>query len=87
MKHVNPNQETLNGIPFLHALCLSNIEDKKIIELMQFYITENSWNPGSDCLDIEGNTALHIACQANKLAFASYLIKQAHCDPNIEKKW
>ena len=53
---------------------------------MQFYITEYSWNPGSDYLDIEGNTALHIACQANKLALASYLIEQAHYDPNIENK-
>ena len=86
MKHVNPNQETLDGTPFLHALCHSNIEDKKIIELMQFHITENSWNPGSDYLDIEGNTALHIACRANNLALASYLIEQAHCNPNIENK-
>ena len=88
MKMVDPYWKTLDGTYFLYALCQSNIEDKKVIELMQYYILENNWNPDSDYLDSdhEGNTALHIACQANKLALVSYLIDQAHCDPNIENK-
>ena len=85
MKNVNPTWKMLNGTHFLHAVCQSNIDDKTI-ELMQYYILENSWNPDSDYLDSEGNTALHIACQANKIALVSYLIDQAQCNPNIKNK-
>ena len=85
MKMVHPNWKTLDGIHFLHALCQSNVEDTKIIELMQHYKMKYCLNPDT-FLDIEGNTALHIACQANKLAVVSYLINQAHCNPNIPNK-
>ena len=87
MKLIYPTLKTLDGIRFLHALCQSSVEDNKIIdsELMQYYILENGWNP-DDYLDSKGNTVLHIACQANKLTLVSYLIDQAHCDPNIKTK-
>ena len=83
MKMVHPNWKTLDGSHFLHALCQSNVEDTKIIELMQHYKMKYGLNPDT-FLDSKGNTALHIACQANKLAVVSYLIDQAHCDPNIK---
>ena len=71
MKMVDLNWKTLDGIHFLHCLCHSKVEDKKIIELMQHYnITKNGLN--NTFLDSEGNTALHIACQANKLALVWY---------------
>ena len=82
MKNVNPNWTTVDGAHFPHVLCLSNIENDKVTELMQYYIMENGWNP--DTIDGEGNTVLHIACQNNEFALVSYLINQAHCNPNIE---
>ena len=85
MKMVHPNWKTLDGSHFLHALCQSNIEDTKIIELMQHYMLKHGLNPDT-FLDGEGNTALHIACQVNKFAVVSYLIDQAHCDPNKKNR-
>ncbi|MCG8624398.1 MAG: ankyrin repeat domain-containing protein, partial [Proteobacteria bacterium] len=82
MKNVNPNWKTVDGAHFSHVLCLSNIENDKAIELMEYYIAENGWNP--DTPDGEGNTVLHFACQTDKFALVSYLIDQAHCNPNIE---
>ena len=82
MKNVNPNWTTVDGAHFSHILCLSNIENDKVIELLQYYILENGWNP--DTLDSEGNTILHIACQNDKLALVSYLIDQTQCNPSIE---
>ena len=82
MKNVNPKWKTLDRAHFPHVLCLSNIEDDKLTELMQYYILENGWNPNT--FDGRRNTILHIACQTDKVALVSYLIDQAQCDPNIE---
>jgi ankyrin repeat protein len=82
MKNVKPNWKMANGAHFPHALCLSNIENNKIVELMQYYILDNGWNPGT--FDGKGNTVLHNACQTNKLAVVSYLIDQAQCNPNLK---
>ena len=82
MKHVNPNWKTVDGAHFPHVLCLSNIENNKVTELMQYYMLENGWNP--DTSDGEGNTVLHIACQTDKLVLVSYLVDQVQCNPNIE---
>ena len=82
LKNVNPNWKTADGAHFPHVLCLSNIEIKKVTELIQYYIVENDWNP--DTSDTRGNTVLHIACHTDKLALVSYLIDQAQCNPNIE---
>ena len=82
MKSVNPNWTTVDGAHFPHILCRSNIENDKVIELLQYYILENSWNP--DTFDSERNTVLHIACQTDKLVLVSYLIDQAQCNPNVE---
>ena len=60
--------------------------DDKIIELMQYYMLENGWNPGNNYSDNNGNSVLRIACQANKLPLVSCLIDQVHCDPNIKDK-
>ena len=81
MKNVNPNWKTVDGAHFPHVLCLSNIENDKVTELIQYYILENGWNP--DTFDSEGNTVLHIACQTDKLVLVSYLIDQTQCNPNI----
>ena len=85
MKNVGLTWKTLDGVHFLCALYQSNIE-AKTIELTQYYILENGWNPDNHYLDHKGNTVLHIACRANKLALVSYLIDQAHCDPNVKNK-
>jgi ankyrin repeat protein len=82
MKNVNPNWRTVDGAHFPHVLCLSNIEDNKVTELVQYYILRKGWNP--DTFDGSRNTILHISCQANKLALVSYLINQAQCNSNIE---
>jgi ankyrin repeat protein/signal recognition particle receptor subunit beta len=82
MRSINPNWKTVDRAHFPHVLCLSTIENNKVIELMQYYILENGWNP--DTSDSEGNAVLHIACQTDKLSLVSYLIDQAQCNPNIE---
>ena len=82
MKNVNPNWKTVDGALFPHVLCLSNIENSKVAELMQYYILENGWNP--DTFDGKGNTVLHTACLTNKFALVSYLIDQVQCNPNIK---
>ena len=86
MKNVNPNWKTVDGSHFPHVLCLSSIENNKVIEpsLVQYYILEsqNGWNP--DTFDSKGNTVLHIACQTDKLVLVSYLIDQTQCNPNAE---
>jgi ankyrin repeat protein len=84
MKNVNPNWKTVDGAHFPHVLCLSTIENYKIIELMQYYILMNGWNP--DISDSEGNTVLHIACQINKFALVRYLVNQAQCNLNMENR-
>ena len=88
MRMVNPSWKTFDNIHFLHALILSKVEDTKVIELMQYYniILNNGLNPENTFLDNEGNTILHIACQANRLSLVSYLIDRAQCDPNIINK-
>jgi ankyrin repeat protein len=84
MKNVNPNWKTWDGAHFPHALCLSSIENDKVIELMQYYILENGWNP--DTSDDKGLCVLHIACYTDKLDLIYYLIDQAKCNPNIENR-
>ena len=81
MKNVNPKWKTLDGTPFVHALCRSNIEDKDLIELMQYYILEKCWSD-YNIMNSKGNTVLHIACETNKHNLMTYLIDQAQCDPN-----
>jgi ankyrin repeat protein len=87
MKNVNPMWKTADGAHFPHALCLTNVENIKLIELtelMHYYILEKGWNP--DTFDSEGNTILHIACQTDKLALVSYLTDQAKCNSNRENR-
>ena len=84
MKMVDPNWKTLDGDCFLHVLCQSKLEDKKLIELMQFYVRANGLNP--DILDSNENTALHIACQTDKPALVSFLIEEVQCNPCIKNK-
>ena len=84
MKMVDPNWKTLEGDRFFHVLFISKIEDKKLIEQMQYYIQEKCLNP--DILDSNENTALHIACQANRTAIVSFLLNEARCDPCIKNK-
>ena len=43
-----------------------------------------TWNP--DDRDIDGYTALHLACKGNRLTLAKLLLSVAHCDPNVKSK-
>ena len=81
MKMVDPNRKTLDGDHFLYAICQSTTDDKRLIKLMQCCIKED---PG--ILDSNGNTALHIACQADKPALVALLLDEAKCDPSIKDK-
>jgi ankyrin repeat protein len=65
MKNVNPIWKTLDGAHFPHVVCLTNVENNKLIELMQYYILENGWDP--DTCDGEGNTIIHIVCKTDNL--------------------
>ena len=80
-KMVDPNWKTLNGDCILHVFCQSRIDDKQLIKLMQYYMKENV-----NILDDNENTALHIACQVDKPALVSFLIKETCCDPNVKNK-
>ena len=84
LKKVNPDWKTLDGDHFFHVLCQSRIDDKTLIELMQYYIIEYGLNP--DILDSNDNTALHIACQTDRPAVVLFLTGKAHCNPNLKNK-
>ena len=86
MRMAHPNWKTLDGVQFLYALYQSKVDNINIIELTQHYILKDCFNPDNTTIDNQGNTALHIACQANKLALVSYLIEQVHYDPNVKNK-
>ena len=62
-------------------LIMSSEKDSVIHEILTLSIRK-LWNPNE--LNSDGYTALHLASKANKLAVVSYLIDQAHCDPNIK---
>ena len=81
MKLVRPIWNTLDRDGFLHVLCNSKLEDGKVIELIKYYWLKGVLNP--NVLDSKGNTALHIACQANKPSLVSCLLINARCDPCI----
>ena len=78
MKMVDPNWKTLDGDHFFHVLCLSEIEDKKLVELMQHNnnIREDGLN---NSLDNKGNIT-------DRPGLVSFLLNEAQCDPIIEDK-
>ena len=84
IKPVHPKWKTLDGCCFFYVLCQSKLEEENLVELSQHYVQAYGLN--TEILDNDENTALHIACQANKLAVVSYLVDKAHCNPNIKKQ-
>ena len=64
----------------LRFVAMEEVQNKcSLIELML-----TTWNP--DDRDIDGYTALHLACKAGNPALVEFLISVAHCDPNIKSK-
>ena len=45
-------------------------------------LTQLMWNP--DITNSDGNTALHLACQADQQDTVNFLLSQTLCDPNIK---
>ena len=45
-------------------------------------LTQLMWNP--DIANSDGNTALHLACQADQQDTVNFLLSQTPCDPNIK---
>ena len=45
-------------------------------------LTQVMWNP--NIANSDGNTALHLACQADQQDTVNLLLSQTHCDPNIK---
>ena len=58
--------------------------DCEVLELLKLSISKGTmlWNP-NDC-NIDGYTALHLACKADSFNIVNYLLSVAHCDPNIK---
>ena len=81
MKMVNPSLKTLDGDSVFHIVCQSEIGEVKLLKLIRHYIKVGSLD--TDIVDSNKNTALHIACQADKPALVSFLLDESHCDPNI----
>ena len=57
----------------LKFAAIENIPNDRLAQLM--------WNP--NIANSDGNTALHLACQADQPDIVIFLLKQAHCDPNV----
>ena len=63
---------------------LSNdIEESKSLELLKLLVTKFNWDP-SEIMN-NGNTALHLACEINRLKIVEYLLL-IHCNPNVQNK-
>ena len=69
------------------SILLAAVDDMKemeIVELLQLSSQMGTWDPNS--MNRDGNTALHLACKANKPAIVTSLLSEAHCNPNIKNK-
>ena len=59
----------------------SDIEESESLELLQLLVMEHNWDP-SETMN-NGDTALHLACERNKLRTAQYLLS-VNCNPNVK---
>ena len=57
----------------------SAIERGDLPEL-QRVLEKSQWDVGSEPLDSEGQTALHIACANGRLDIVQYLVNERECD-------
>ena len=57
----------------LKFVAIESIPNDRLAQLM--------WNP--DITNCDGNTALHLACQADQPETVNLLLSQAYCDPNV----
>ena len=81
LKSVNPDWTTASGDAILHLLCQSNMKNNNVIELLQYYLQENVLNP--NIIDNDGNSAIHLACKADKPAIVTFLMTNTNCDINV----
>ena len=79
LKTVHPDWTTANGDSILHILCESNMREDEVIELLLLY--KDVLNP--NIRNSEGNTAIHLACRADRSAIATFLITRLNCDINV----
>ena len=65
------------------SLALSSKSCNECIELLSLSLSNSNctWKPDDKTSD--GNTALHLACGANKPEIVTFLLKVAKCNPNI----
>ena len=65
------------------SIALSSMSCDQCIELLTLSLNNSNctWKP--DDKTSNGNTALHLACRANKPEIVIFLLKEAKCNPNI----
>ena len=79
--------ETINSKGFLDLIfnmtSLTNCDETQCVELLKHLLNncKCTWKPADKTSS--GNTALHLACQANKCVIVDFLLTKANCDPNI----
>ena len=82
LKTANPNWKTADGDVILHLLCRADGKEHAIIELLEYYLQQNSLNP--NLKNNEGNTAIHLACKFNKNTVVIFLLTKTRCDINVK---
>ena len=69
------------------VLLVENIPEYVACKLITLTMMKEtmSWNP-NDVLNSDGDTALHVACKADRPEIVNILLSQTHCDPNVRNK-
>ena len=58
----------------LKLIATESIPNDRLVQLL--------WNP--NITNSDGNTALHLACQADQQDTVNFLLSRAHCNPNVK---
>ena len=80
---IGANSEGFLGL-MSTLVSLTNCDELQCIELLKHSLKycDSTWRP--DDKTINGNTALHLACKANKHEIVKFLLGEAQCNPNVE---
>ena len=74
------NHDMNAAITYNNVIVIPKEEDS--LEFMKILTYTRSWNPSKQTDD--GDSALHIACQANKPKLVNFLLCYTECDPNVK---
>ena len=80
-----PDNKSISSDDFFEqfSIALSSLSCDECIQLLRLALNSVNCSWKQDDKTSNGNTALHLACMANKPEVVIFLLKVAKCDPNI----